>query len=216
MIEAFFDGVCEPRNPGGHGAWGALVRVDGEEVFRRGGYVGHGPSVSNNVAEFEGFIQAITQVKRYPGVAIIRGDSKLVIYTLIGRYEAKGGLYIPFFTQARRLYEADRDRIGLEWVPRDQNGACDELSKAVLIEKGIRFRIQPLDGKKTSPFPITREEAIDDGYILEAESRPCGGCSGLIDWYITPRGKKIPIDAGTFKPHWITCPNAKNFRRRSA
>jgi ribonuclease HI len=216
MIEAFFDGVCEPRNPGGHGAWGALVRIDGRDVFRKGGYCGHGPKISNNVAEFSGFIEAILQVKKFPGVAIIRGDSKLVIYTLAGKYEVHGGLYVPFFEQARNLYHLERERIGLEWIPRAENGDCDELSKAVLIEKGIRFRIQPLDGKKSSPFPITPAEAIDDGYVLETASAHCSGCQALIDWWITPREKKIPIDAGTFKPHWITCPNAKQFRRRSA
>ena len=29
MIEGWFDGVCEPKNPGGHAAWGALVKRDG-------------------------------------------------------------------------------------------------------------------------------------------------------------------------------------------
>jgi len=215
MIEAYFDGVCEPKNPGGHGAWGALVRVDGVEVFRRGGYCGHGPHISNNVAEFSGFIEAMLQVKKFPGVAIIRGDSKLVIYTLTGKYQVKSGLYVPFYQQARSLYVRDRERIGLEWIPRADNADCDVLSKAVLIEKGIRFRIQPIDGKKASPFPITPAEAIEDGYKLDTAGAKCSGCQALIDWWITPREKKIPIDAGTFKAHWISCPNAKQFRREA-
>jgi len=216
MIEAWFDGVCEPKNPGGHGAWGIVVRVDGVDVARMGGYCGQGPKISNNVAEFSGFIEAMRVVKNYPGVAIIRGDSKLVIYTLTSRYRVhKGGLYVPFFEQARNLYQAESCRVGLKWIPRAENGDCDELSKSVLIARGIRFRIQPIDGKPQSPFPITPKEAIDDGYTLETAGAVCSGCNAAIDWWKTPRDKKIPIDAGTFKPHWVTCPNAKQFRRKA-
>jgi hypothetical protein len=139
-----------------------------------------------------------------------------VIYTLTGKYRVQGGLYIPFFQQARNLWQPESCRIGLEWIPRAKNGDCDELSKAVLIEKGIRFRIQPIDGKASSPFPITPKEAIEDGYTLETAGAVCSGCRAAIDWWITPREKKIPIDAGTFKPHWVSCPNAKQFRRKQA
>ena len=55
MIEAWFDCCCEPRNPGGHAAWGGAVYVDGESIFRAGGYCGFGPQMSNNVAEYSAF-----------------------------------------------------------------------------------------------------------------------------------------------------------------
>lgn len=143
MIEAWFDGVCEPRNPGGHAAYGALVKVDGVVVFAESQYVGHGPKMSNNVAEYSGIIAVFREIEKHPGVAIVRGDSKLVIEHLRGRWRVNGGFYHPYYLEAKKLYAGLRNRIRLEWIPRKQNSECDELSKQVLRDKGIKFRIQP-------------------------------------------------------------------------
>lgn len=143
MIEAWFDGVCEPKNPGGHAAWGAVVRVDGTDVFREGGYCGGGPGMSNNVAEYSAFIAAATECLKHKGPVTIRGDSKLVIMQLNGKWRVNGGLYLPFYNEARTLWAKLRDRAQLLWVPRDQNDVCDVLSKQVLKDRGIKFRIQP-------------------------------------------------------------------------
>jgi ribonuclease HI len=182
-------------------------------VHQSGRYVGHGALMSNNVAEYSGFIDAILQVKKFPGPAIIKGDSKLVINHLLGKWKINGGLYMPFYEQARNLFAIERERLGLRWIPRKDNDECDVWSKKVLTDRGIRFRIQPQDGVSRSPFPITREEAVDDGYTLETENARCSGCDAVIDWWKTPREKRIPIDAGTFNPHWATCPKAESFRR---
>ena len=152
-IEAWFDGCCEPTNPGGHAAWGALVRVNGEDVYRDGGYCGFGKGMSNNVAEYSGFLAALTQALKYPGKIHIRGDSRLVICHLSaeaarrlgynGCWKVNGGAYFPFYQQAKPLYDANKDRITLNWISRDENEICDVLSKQVLKDKGIVFRIQP-------------------------------------------------------------------------
>ena len=149
MIEGYFDGCCEPRNPGGHAAFGIVVKVDGVNVIARGKYVDYGPAMSNNVAEFSGFIALLEEIRKIPGPAIIRGDSKLVIYTLTGKYRVKQGLYVPYFIQARTLFEPERDRIGLELIGAVRNQECDELSKGVLKERGIRLRIQPGGGARS-------------------------------------------------------------------
>jgi len=215
VIEGWFDGVCEPRNPGGHAACASLVKVDGRIVHQSGRYIGHGPLMSNNVAEYSGFIDAILQVKKFPGPAIIRGDSKLVINHLLGKWRLNGGLYMPYYQQAANLFSIERERLGLKWVPRKENDECDVWSKKVLTDRGIRFRIQPQDGESRSPFPITVDEALEDGYILETPGAECSGsdCRAKIDWYKTPKGKRIPVDAGTFIVHWSTCPNSKQFKK---
>ena len=143
MIEGYFDGVCEPRNPGGHGAWGALVKIDGAEVMAQGGYVGYGPHVSNNVSEYSAFIAVAEEIMKHPGVAIIRGDSKLVINQLNGQWNVNGGLYVPFYEKAMVLWSKLRTRAKLEWIPRDENSECDFLSKKELHDRGVVFRIQP-------------------------------------------------------------------------
>jgi len=67
MIEAWFDGACEPTNPGGHTACASLVRIDGQIVHQSARYIGFGPMMSNNVAEYCSVIDAILQVKQLDG-----------------------------------------------------------------------------------------------------------------------------------------------------
>ena len=143
MIEGWFDGVCEPRNPGGHAAWGALVKIDDKEVMAKGGYCGVGPKMSSNVAEYSAFIAVAEEIMKHPGVAIIRGDSKLVICQLNGAWGVNGGLYVPFYEKAMVLWSKLRKRARLEWIPREENDVCDYLSKKELHDRGVKFRIQP-------------------------------------------------------------------------
>lgn len=143
MIEGWFDGCCEPRNPGGHAAWGAAVHVDGVSVYRAGGYCGFGPKMSNNVAEYSAFCAVARECMKYTGLIHIRGDSKLVVMQLAGRWKINGGLYMPFHQEAKALWSKIKDRAHLEWIPREENDICDVLSKQVLKDRGVVFRIQP-------------------------------------------------------------------------
>lgn len=143
MIEAYFDGCCEPRNPGGHAAWGAVVLIDGQTVYSAGGYCGVGPKMSNNVAEYSGFVAVATECLKHSGPCIIRGDSKLVVMQLTGKWNVNGGLYSPFYREALPLWKQLKERARLEWIPREKNEICDVLSKQVLKDMNITFRIQP-------------------------------------------------------------------------
>src|SRR5574341_828680 len=69
-IEAYFDGVCEPRNPGGHAAYGALIKVHGQVFWQEGKYIGVGPHMTNNIAEYSGAIAVLEALQRIPGTAI--------------------------------------------------------------------------------------------------------------------------------------------------
>jgi len=158
LIEAWFDGVCEPVNPGGHAAWGIRVCVDGKESHTAGGYCGAGEGMSNNVAEYSGVIAAMKWVRQagLAGILTIRGDSKLVIQQLNRAWKAKEGhyvgaqfvrhLYFPFYQEAAAILDELKHTLGgveLVWIPRDENAACDYYSKKVLLDRGIKFRIQP-------------------------------------------------------------------------
>lgn len=147
LIEGWFDGCMEPTNPGGHGAWGAAVKVDGEFVYRSGGYIGHGKQFSNNCSEFAGFTAVADECAKHEGVIVIRGDSKLVVNLVNRKWKSKGGLYLPFFAAALKSWDRIRERARLEWISRDYNSVCDELSKQVLRDLGVTFRIQPEFGQ---------------------------------------------------------------------
>jgi ribonuclease HI len=149
-VEAWFDGCCEPINPGGHAAFGALVKVDGVVTYSEGRYVGHGQGISNNVAEYSGAIAVMEHILSLqsqnwpPRTSVtIRGDSKLVIEQMAGNWKAKQGAYIPFFKKAKDVKAKLKGRVRFEWISRDFNDECDFLSKQVLREKNVKFRIQP-------------------------------------------------------------------------
>ena len=152
LIEAWGDGVCEPRNPGGHAAYGILIKVDGKVVCGRGGYIGFGPKMSNNVAEYSAAISVFDEIlnRQLQGIVHLRMDSKLVICQLNGKWKVHGGFYVPYHHNAKHLLSVLKERVQgnviLEWIPREQNGECDTISKDVLRKHGIRFRIQP-EGK---------------------------------------------------------------------
>lgn len=149
----------EPINPGGNASWGIHVAKDGEVVEACGGYVGTGKDMSNNVAEFSGVLRALEVIEEVGCSGcdvLIRGDSKLVIGLLFGvrdhngvksrKWVAHQGLYIPIYKKAvARLAEIDIvvNSLDMQWIPREQNSICDVYSKQVLLDKGVKFRIQP-------------------------------------------------------------------------
>jgi len=66
------------------------------------------------------------------------------------------------------------------------------------------------------PFPKTEAELKSKGYVLESRGAVCNGptCCALIDWWLTPKQKRVPMDTGTIDPHWVTCPDATLFRAK--
>lgn len=61
------------------------------------------------------------------------------------------------------------------------------------------------------PFPRTDIDLAAQGYVFENKAK-CRGCGADIEFWLTPKGKHIPLDAGTMEPHWATCPKADDFR----
>lgn|SRR3990167_4974777 len=148
MIEMWFDGCTEPKNPGGHSAYGVVIKNGDETLLRESGYCGYGANSSNNVAEYSGFIAGLNFLLE-KGLnkerILIRGDSNLVIQQQFGTWKIKKGIYLPLAYKAKKLIKKFRMIAG-EWIPREENGICDCLSKQILYDKGIKFMIQP-EGK---------------------------------------------------------------------
>ena len=64
-------------------------------------------------------------------------------------------------------------------------------------------------------FPKTAKEAEAQGYEFTGSGK-CRECCAELNWYRTPAGKNIPMNAGLLEPHWATCPKADQFRKRKA
>lgn len=148
----YFDGACEDVNPGGHMGWGIAV-VDEETgvvQMTSSGYQEAGPETSNNVAEYLGcgmaLRQAIVAVKAGAESVTIRGDSKLVIEQLNGRWKAREGLYMAAMREAATLLLELRglcSNVTLEWLPGSENVHADQASRVELESRGIRRRERP-------------------------------------------------------------------------
>lgn len=152
-IEAWFDGCCEPRNPGGTASFGAVAFVNGERVWDCSRIFHPEPGkeneTSNNVAEYSGFLAILSWLLEngYTDAnTTIYGDSKLVIEQMKGNWRIVKGFYKQFAYLAKTRLLLFKVRPDMVWIPRDENDIADELSKAELIKAGIEFRIQPLDG----------------------------------------------------------------------
>ena len=62
------------------------------------------------------------------------------------------------------------------------------------------------------PFPNTTEGLVRAGYVFDNTGR-CKSCQVEIDWWITPSKGRMPLDHGTTKSHFATCPQAGLFRK---
>src|SRR5689334_8606841 len=78
LVEAYVDGACIPMNPGGVPVWGFLLLRDNAPVDTKGGLAGAeaSPRATNNVAEYEAFINVLKQIKHLGW-----DRDKVVVYT---------------------------------------------------------------------------------------------------------------------------------------
>jgi ribonuclease HI len=147
-ILAWFDGACEPVNPGGTGSFGVVIKgEDGTVLLRDAGVVGKGKAMSNNVAEYAGVRHILKYLaSRPPGLATIHGDSNLVINQLNGKWRIKKGLYLSIATETKELLAHLRAlgwQINFCWIPREQNEECDALSRGA---NSVRQVVQSCPG----------------------------------------------------------------------
>ena len=146
---AYFDGACEPVNPGGTAAYGAVIMQDGQHIWECSELVnpeqGKEDQTSNNVAEYCGLI-AILEYLIHLGAQhepiMVYGDSQLVIQQMFGRWNIKSGIYVPYALKAKELRQSFSNLSG-QWIKRELNTVADELSKRPLRAAGIEFRLQP-------------------------------------------------------------------------
>lgn len=138
-----FDGSCGPKNPGGTAAYGfALMRAGEESPVEHGsGVIGQGPGMTNNLAEFHALWRGLLSFHRHahdglraPHALQVYGDSKLVVEIMNKHWRAKEDK--PYYAEyAIALHTVTELRkagatISFDWIPRELNTICDDLSKA--------------------------------------------------------------------------------------
>jgi ribonuclease HI len=136
MIEAYFDGLCDP-NPGGVATYGFVIKRDGKKIDEGHGLAGtpKTPQATNNVAEYTGLLKALEWLagQKSRGPIVIRGDSDLIIKQVQGLYKVKSALLAPLHGQVKELLEELPD-VTLEWIPRERNADADRLTNLAYAE----------------------------------------------------------------------------------
>ncbi|MGP8124294.1 MAG: reverse transcriptase-like protein [Nitrososphaerales archaeon] len=119
--------VSEPRNPG-TGTYGFVI-YDGEKKVAEGeGLAGY--DVTNNYAEYTALVEALGKLKdlKAEGDIVIRSDSQLLVGQMSKGWGVKGGGYLGKLKEAREVLK-EFESVTFEWIPREQNGEADLLSR---------------------------------------------------------------------------------------
>jgi ribonuclease HI len=138
VIEAYFDGLCEPKNPGGVATFGFVVYSEGRPIHEGQGLAAtpYTEGATNNVGEYTGAVRALEWLlaeglEKKP--VVLRGDSELVIKQLRGEYKVKSPLLAPLYSKVKEL--ASRfGSLAFEWVPREKNRQADRLTNLAYAE----------------------------------------------------------------------------------
>jgi ribonuclease HI len=132
LIEVYFDGLCQPINPGGISCYAFLVKVDGRTIYSEYGIAGEpfSPDSTNNIAEYTALVKALQWLlaaNLYLSKIEIKSDSQLIVNQLIGNYKVRAKRIIPLYKQALVLKKKFR-HIEIKWVPRESNREADNLT----------------------------------------------------------------------------------------
>ena len=131
---AYFDGLCEPVNPGGVATYGVLIKKAGGTVFEDSGLALAKPwtlEASNNVAEYSAAIRALEWLNEHDlqdSPVVLRGDSRLIINQLKGTFKVKAARILDLNKRAAALLSKFTN-LKLEWVDRSKNSEADRLSR---------------------------------------------------------------------------------------
>lgn len=132
MIEVFFDGLCQPINPGGISCYAFIVKNDGRIIYCDYGVAGEPFSrdSTNNVAEYTALAKALQWLlaNNYSTKKVeIRSDSQLVVNQLKGDYKVKARRILPLYKEVLFLMSKFQD-IQIKWISRDNNREADKLT----------------------------------------------------------------------------------------
>lgn len=132
MIEVYFDGLCQPINPGGISCYAFIVKSD-ERIIHSDYGVAAKPfseESTNNVAEYTALAKALQWLlaNNFNSNKVeIKSDSQLVVNQLTGDYKVKARRILPLFKHVLLLKTKFQD-IQIKWIPRDMNKEADTLT----------------------------------------------------------------------------------------
>lgn len=139
-LQLWFDGACEPINPGGCATYGWVLKNESEHILAYGqGCIGIGDGMTNNVAEYTALIKGLEHLTtlQWNGYLSIFGDSQLVIHQITGAWHCHK-LHLRRLRDVclqllNRLVVDQRPK--LQWIPREENDEADALTRRAYEEQ---------------------------------------------------------------------------------
>ena len=128
MVEVYFDGLCQPCNPGGTACYAFIVKNGDHTIHTKSGLAAD--NSTNNVGEYTGLIRALQWLLEndYQNENIvIKGDSQLVIQQIKRKFKVKASNIIPLYHNAISLISKFK-HIQFELISRGQNKEADKLA----------------------------------------------------------------------------------------
>jgi ribonuclease HI len=132
LIEIYFDGLCQPINPGGIACYAFVVKSDGKTIYSDYGLATEPFSrdSTNNVAEYTGLAKALEWLVENNLISDkveINSDSQLIVNHLRGLYKVKAKRIVPLYQKVLVLKSKFHD-LQIHWVPREENKEADILT----------------------------------------------------------------------------------------
>jgi ribonuclease HI len=132
LIEVYFDGLCQPINPGGISCYAFVVKSDGKTIHTDYGIAGEpfSKDSTSNVAEYTALIKALRWLleNNLGSMKVeIKSDSQLIVNQLAGDYKVKAKRIMSLYKQVLVLKRKFRD-IQIKWIPRENNREADKLT----------------------------------------------------------------------------------------
>jgi ribonuclease HI len=148
LIEVYFDGLCQPINPGGIACYAFVIKNGGKTIYSEYGVAGEpfSKDSTNNVAEYTALVKALEWLvanKLDSGSVEVNSDSQLVVNQLEGKYKVKAKRIIPLYKQVL-LLKAKFPKIEIMWVPRENNREADSLTN-IAYNKALQEKPEYLD-----------------------------------------------------------------------
>lgn len=132
MIEVYFDGLCQPINPGGISCYAFVVKSGGRTIYTDYGVAGEpfSEDSTNNVAEYTALVKGLQWLLENnlgSSKIEVKSDSKLIVNQLTGDYKVKARRIVSLYKQVLLLKSKFQD-IQIKWVPREKNREADTLT----------------------------------------------------------------------------------------
>lgn len=132
MIEVYFDGLCQPINPGGISCYAFLVKSGGRTIYSDYGIAVEpfSQDSTNNVAEYTALVKALQWLleKNLGSTKVeVKSDSQLIVNQLTGDYKVKSKRIVSLYKQVLLLKRKFQE-IEIKWVPREENREADRLT----------------------------------------------------------------------------------------